>query len=564
MRRYKTDNSCKGSLDFVLRAHSYYVIKKYYILIKQFSSKRYLNKTKFFPILVTILLSLSMISVAKGSDILPNQFSKAHFEGSTNSTISGTFGKDYRLVTPKNSNKWVVNITISSEDSSENVQVRIVEVVGNYPYNFDQQTNPVASNLGKVNLVTNLDPTKTYEVWLRDAYARKFEGTISEKWSGTPCGVIIDSSKVSSPRSNINSTQTIGYHVIWSDDKSNVVGANVSINDVKCITGNDGWVKLNVSSKNVGKINYSIKSPELTYQKSIPDVSIIWDKVIVNIVDKQRINVGRNNISWTGNYAYDNEVFSGSLVYNDTLSKNDVGEYCYRVVSINDPKYRVTLFSAKDFKVIYDRINVTLRISDDRIDVGAKANVTWTAFYEYDKIPCQGKVNLQILNSWTSTPTPAGKTTYSVWSIEDTKYGLTVFTPSQVDCVYDRVKITNSSVTLKSVEVKQPVTVWYKAVYEYDGEAFDGSKGNLSVNNETLAWSSANQRWEKQFVSNDPQTLSLKITGVKDNQYGLTAFIDSTNPISVQWVQQEIPGYPLLSIACGIFLIFFLKKPSIH
>ena len=32
-------------------------------------------------------------------------------------------------------------------------------------------------------LTADLDPSKTYEVWIRDAYAKPFSGTIEEEWS---------------------------------------------------------------------------------------------------------------------------------------------------------------------------------------------------------------------------------------------------------------------------------------------------------------------------------------------------------------------------------------------
>ncbi len=81
--------------------------------------------------------------------------------------------------------------------------------------------------------------------------------------------------------------------------------------------------------------------------------------------------------------------------------------------------------------IIWDRINVNLSVSD-RIDVGSKADVRWSAIYEYDGEPFQGKVNIQIINSQTSVPTPVGKGSYRVESIEESKYGLTVFTFNQM------------------------------------------------------------------------------------------------------------------------------------
>lgn len=95
----------------------------------------------------------------------------------------GVCGQDYRLVTPVNADIWKINITIISEWSNQSVHIRLIEVVGDYPYNYHEQTDmPAVSSKAEANLVAFLNTSKTYEIWVRDGYARAFTGVIEEEW----------------------------------------------------------------------------------------------------------------------------------------------------------------------------------------------------------------------------------------------------------------------------------------------------------------------------------------------------------------------------------------------
>jgi hypothetical protein len=113
-------------------------------------------------------------------------------------------------------------------------------------------------------------------------------------------------------------------------------------------------------------------------------VSIIYDKVIINIeVLDDRIDVGSTpNISINAYYAYDGKIFNGSISFNDTLVKNNVGKYSYRVVNISDRLYGLTVYASNTFGIIFDRVLINLIVIDDRINVGSQANITFKAYYE--------------------------------------------------------------------------------------------------------------------------------------------------------------------------------------
>jgi hypothetical protein len=130
--------------------------------------------------------------------------------------------------------------------------------------------------------------------------------------------------------------------------------------------------------------------------------------------------------------------------------------------------------------------------------------------------------------------------------------------------VTSSIKIVDCGTSSSSVDLNKPVVVWYKAVYEHDGEEFNGYKGNLIVNDVTMIWSSTKQRWEMEFTSSEPKTVTFKVTGVQDNVYGLTAFNDAQSQPSVEWKQPGIPSYPFESILLGILLVVALRTRTLY
>ena len=95
--------------------------------------------------------------------------------------ISGICGEDFRLVSPTKAKYWKVTITVTSS-IEQPIHIHIIEVKGEYPYDWQHQDLPRQSGWKTASLTVYLDPSKTYEVWIRDAYAKPFTGVIEEEW----------------------------------------------------------------------------------------------------------------------------------------------------------------------------------------------------------------------------------------------------------------------------------------------------------------------------------------------------------------------------------------------
>jgi hypothetical protein len=182
-----------------------------------------------------------------------------------------------------------------------------------------------------------------------------------------------------------------------------------------------------------------------------------------------------------------------------------------------------------------DIVKVELK-SNVRTDIG-KQGIIYIAQYDFDGKPLQGQV---ILNS-SLTSQRAGKITYNVSKIVDEKYGFTKFDSNVVSTIYDRIKVVSGGASDQTATTNKPVTVWFKAQYEYDNSTFDGSSGTMYVNDLPMNWSDSGQRWERAFISSEPEKLTFKVTKVNDTRFGLSTINDQTPPVSTEWVTYVNP-----------------------
>jgi len=392
-----------------------------------------------------------------------------------------------------------------------------------------------------------------HEIWNVEEDITNYE--ISMGYPPLPDKIDIDEIVISDDRCNVGDPQQINIHASWAWDHSDAADIIISIDGTDYITNKTGWISFTAKSNSIGKKEWVITgvSDCDSFDFKISTPSIIWDQVEL-VFNNIRIDVSSDFIQWSGRYMYNNETFEGSFILNDTIAKPTVGKYAYRVMGISDPKYDLTSFDANDFTVIFDRVHLNLSLADDRIDVGEEPELFVSGVYEYDSQPFLGQVSL----NHPSSMDEVGDFTYSVQSITDPLYGLTAFTCNNVTCIWDRVKIVDGGVSSEVAKPGEIVTVWFKVMYEYDSEVFDGSKGVLYVNGEPMEWSSNNQRWEKEYVSEQPEAITLSVTGIKDEKYGLTVYNDAVGPLSVEWKKPGIPGFPYESIMLGLVLGAFM------
>jgi len=269
-------------------------------------------------------------------------------------------------------------------------------------------------------------------------------------------------------------------------------------------------------------------------------------------VSDDRVDVGSiQTVGFHAKWAYDNsDLVGGGIYVNGTkYVTNQTGWISFNAVynTVGKRSWAVTGVSLNaithNYKqvvcapsIIWDRIQFTLNIADDRIDVDSNASIIWSGTYEYDGSPFTGSVSFND----TTIKDSVGKYGYTIRSVLDPEYGLTNFTSNSIHCIFDRIKILDGGVTSTLTNITHTETVWFKAIYEYDLATFDGSKGILYVNGSAMMWSAGNNRWEYNCTFNTVGKRTFKVSGVSDAQYGLTVINDVVGGKSITWRDFQI------------------------
>jgi hypothetical protein len=278
--------------------------------------------------------------------------------------------------------------------------------------------------------------------------------------------VVIDKVYVSDYRCDIGSTQTVAFHAKWALDGLNVIGGYLYINGSRYLTNQSGWAALHVSYNKVGKLSWAITGVycdgKTIYEKVVSDPSIIWDRVrITLLVDDDRIDVGSTGTyKWSAFYEFDNSPFVGTILLNDTLTKNEVGKYFYTVIDINDELYGLSIFTSNTFNIIFDKVIIQLSITKNRVNMNESAPISWNGRYQYDMTEFKGAVSFND----SLTKNNVGRFGYRVLSIIDNLYNLTIFDTNEVSCIFDRIitRVETASIVPGSINVKISV------LFEYD------------------------------------------------------------------------------------------------
>jgi hypothetical protein len=245
-----------------------------------------------------------------------------------------------------------------------------------------------------------------------------------------------------------------------------------------------------------------------------------------------------------GDYYY--EKISGILIYSETTRTPTLA---LTLLGVSGGYERITELTNIENGRTWDKINVALSISDTRIDVNDDPSVIAMGTYAFDSAPFDGEIHLN-----SPTLSGVGMYNYTVGGVSDPLFGVTQYQSNEVTCIIDRVKISDGGVSNDVSKVKESETVWFKAVYEYDDEVFDGSKGSLEINGESGQWSETNKRWELVYAPDEPTSMTFEVTGIYDETYGLTSLNDIAGKQTIEWKSAGIPGFPYGAIILGLLL----------
>jgi len=201
------------------------------------------------------------------------------------------------------------------------------------------------------------------------------------------------------------------------------------------------------------------------------------------------------------------KVSSGTLSTTQSLP-NTVGLYYWRVKTWDSSDAEGAWSSGR--AIIVDRVQITLSVSDSRIDVGETMSWSYTATYSYDGADATPYITVTLND--TTTKTSVGKWAFTVSSITESQYGLTVFDANTVECIWDRVQITLTPDDTR-INVGSTGSYSFTATYEYDGADVSSF---ITINlNDTLTKSAVGK-------------YGYTVSSITESQYGLTGFTSNS------------------------------------
>ncbi|MBN2335395.1 hypothetical protein JXL21_07515 [Candidatus Bathyarchaeota archaeon] len=378
----------------------------------------------------------------------------------------------------------------------------------------------------------------------------------------TTMDVKVDEAYQSGYRVDVGCNVTIGYHLSF-EDGTNATKCTVKIYGVEAITDTSGWALLNFSSHQVGEVVHAVENVEGSkvedYEVAVENITVIWDMVNITLHSpRERIGVGDTPaISYDAWYVFDETLFNGTLAYNDTFNKTEVGEYNFTINDIDDHSYGLHCFTSNTLRLIYDMVHVDLANPDTRIDVSEATNITMHGYYLYDHQEFEGEI---LLNT-SATNDEVGKKIFTVSEIHDSENDITCFSSNTVACIWDCLNITQLEANATEVPQGSPVTVWCKAEYLFDETEFNGSSGQVYLNNTEMAWSEDHNRWEYTKVMNKPGEHVIKVTGLTDDKYELNQLLNSEEitiiVLEKSWINLDIRSVAIVAALIGVASTFY-------
>jgi len=256
------------------------------------------------------------------------------------------------------------------------------------------------------------------------------------------------------------------------------------------------------------------------------------------------IELGSSSKSTFGNHV----TLNFSIVFH--WNYPDENPHSVRVESIDNGG----LSDTDDFPTAYfvenDVMVYSATVDDDHVNPGQTITFSGYVFYEGTTIPPRSghaiTIELGTLEKGTTTTDEKGyysnnvsaeseiaKHTYAINSIHSTS-------KKTVDVIVDRIKIVEGGVSDDRCDSGSTQTVWYKAIYEYDGKVFasNATAQVLKLNGTEMIWQ--NGRWEQTYESDEVAKKVFHITSVNDGLHGLTVINNMAGDEEIIWDKLKV------------------------
>ncbi len=230
--------------------------------------------------------------------------------------------------------------------------------------------------------------------------------------------IVIDDAIVSDNHADVNSIQTVSFHISHLIDGSDAVGASVFVNGTKYVTNQTGWVSLDFVSDEVAKTTVTVTGVEYAgstdYAKAVSDPKIVWDQLEITeaLTFDGLVPVNSVQTIWLkAKYEYASTVFDdtqGTIFVNDNqmgwssqnkrwelnVTSDTVGSVMYAVTSFVDEQFGLSLIQTQDMdtRIVWDQIQITK--TEIETNALGEASVKVHVSYKFDQAPVADAVVL--------------------------------------------------------------------------------------------------------------------------------------------------------------------------
>jgi hypothetical protein len=284
-----------------------------------------------------------------------------------------------------------------------------------------------------------------------------------------------------------------------------------------------------------GKVIESNESNNV-FERSFRGALYALDKYIVS---DDRVDVGTlQSVKMHFTYYNNASSYAGKpVIINDTLYITDSNGWVNLTVSLSHVGRLTWVVTDENGiqlakpSIIWDRVKIILKPLDTRIDVNSSVSIRWEAYYEYNGSDAKPYIDITLND--TLFKDMVGAWWITVESINDTRYGLTLFEANKVKIIWDKLIIIDGGASSNRLDVGSKVSIWFKIIYAYDGKVFNN--GSIYINTFRAKYDPINKWWYINYTMPYTGAIEFGLKRIVDYRYGLTLIEDRVGGILVVW-----------------------------
>jgi len=294
----------------------------------------------------------------------------------------------------------------------------------------------------------------------------------------------------------------------------------------------------------LGDDSYGITAIEIN-----DEVYCIWDSLTILITgpSDQRIDVNANasGIIVSATYDFDNTLYDGSLVLNNTVfTYSSAQKQGYKVLfASGDDSYGITAIRQNaETYCIWDSLTITITDPfDQRINIGENASgIVVSATYDYDGMPYDGTL---VLNNTQFIQTTVGKRGYEVLIASgDDIYGITaISTDDDTFCIWDQLRI---SITVDGASLYNGQQANFTLTVKYDYDSIICTTYEVIISRNSTIWhafTNSNKTLFNDINSNVVYYYNASLISY-ETLYGITAFFTTTQKVTWSEAPNQVPS----------------------